>query len=302
MITLENDYLTVTVNQLGAEITSIIDCQTGYEFILQATDNDLNRQIPILFPIVEQVQNGEHINQKLPDEMMQYSFMSNAIYEVVASHQKHVVLKLSSSEILKEDEAPVFEFYIQYKLLRDQVITKFKVINKSDTHAFHYLLEGHPGLTIAHVKPSVVEESFHPFTSKLHSEGEITYFSMDKEGLVHSYDREQTIQESLELSPDNFNRNGLIIELEETKKLHIEDIANQVSIQLQTANLPYLRMWSTPSRNSNFILLEPLSSIKYIDRKKEANGENRGGTNLEPNQQMMHEYCIGLKKTKNSSY
>jgi len=39
MITLSNQQLTVKINEFGAEVSSVTDQKTGYEFIWQADDN-----------------------------------------------------------------------------------------------------------------------------------------------------------------------------------------------------------------------------------------------------------------------
>ena len=49
---IENDYLRVGVKEFGAELTSIVSKETGYEFMWQGNPDIWSGQSPILFPII----------------------------------------------------------------------------------------------------------------------------------------------------------------------------------------------------------------------------------------------------------
>ena len=58
MIRLENEQVIVKIKEMGAELTSVLDRASGYEFIWQGDPNYWGRQAPILFPIVGSLKEG----------------------------------------------------------------------------------------------------------------------------------------------------------------------------------------------------------------------------------------------------
>ena len=55
---LENEYISVKINQLGAELCSYFNKQTEREIIWQGDPKFWKRHAPTLFPIVGKVENN----------------------------------------------------------------------------------------------------------------------------------------------------------------------------------------------------------------------------------------------------
>lgn len=49
---LENLRLKVTINQMGAEISSVLSKENGFEYVWSGDEKYWKRQAPVLFPIV----------------------------------------------------------------------------------------------------------------------------------------------------------------------------------------------------------------------------------------------------------
>ena len=56
--TLSNDLLTVTIDTMGAELQSIVDNRTKYEYLWHGDARFWDRRSPVLFPIVGSVWAG----------------------------------------------------------------------------------------------------------------------------------------------------------------------------------------------------------------------------------------------------
>ena len=61
MVTLKNDKLSIGINTMGAELTSILNLNTNEEMLWQGDPTYWKRQAPILFPIVGSVWNNKYI-------------------------------------------------------------------------------------------------------------------------------------------------------------------------------------------------------------------------------------------------
>ena len=70
--TLENSFLTVVVDELGAELLSVT--KEGKEYIWQGNSAYWPRRTPVLFPIVGSLKNKEFIHQGKVYPMNQHGF------------------------------------------------------------------------------------------------------------------------------------------------------------------------------------------------------------------------------------
>ena len=60
MITLQNQQLTVKIDELGAQLHSIKRQDNGIEYLWQGDPASWNRQAPILFPFVGRLKDDQY--------------------------------------------------------------------------------------------------------------------------------------------------------------------------------------------------------------------------------------------------
>ena len=94
LIKLENDYLLVEVNKFGAELSSVRDRRSSYEFIWQSDEAYWNRHAPILFPIVGRLREDRFEYKGESYEMTQHGFARDSEFEVVEERPNAVTFSL----------------------------------------------------------------------------------------------------------------------------------------------------------------------------------------------------------------
>ena len=82
VVTLSNNQLTVKINEFGAEVSSVTDQKSGYEFMWQADDKYWGRHAPVLFPIVGRLKNDQYEYEGQTYEMTQHGFARDSMFEV----------------------------------------------------------------------------------------------------------------------------------------------------------------------------------------------------------------------------
>ena len=98
-----------------------------------------NRHSPILFPIVGKLKDGKTLIDGNSYEMGQHGFARDMEFEQIGENS--YVLK-SNKETLKKFPFE-FELYVAYEVKGNRVITKYKIINKSN-NLMVFGLGGHP--------------------------------------------------------------------------------------------------------------------------------------------------------------
>ena len=244
MITLENEYLTIKINPLGAELTSVIDRASQYEFMWQADADFWGRHAPVLFPIVGRLKNNQYQYKGKTYDMTQHGFARDSEFEVVETTDSMALFCLKSSEATKEKYPFDFELYIQYTLNRKNVVIKYKVINPSTTEEMYYAIGGHPAFNMSQKEDAAGELEFDQVSVEIKPHAEITYLPLTADGLIADSKAEQQVPGEMKITHETFHNDALVYKIDEGKAIELKDKANNVQINVLTSNLPYVGVWS----------------------------------------------------------
>ncbi|MFT8913769.1 MAG: hypothetical protein ABF953_01465 [Lentilactobacillus hilgardii] len=96
MITLKNQYLTVLVNEFGAELTSV-KAEDGSEYVWQADPTYWKRHAPVLFPIVGRLKDNQYSYQGNTYEMTQHGFARDNQFQIEDHQETSVTLLLTEN-------------------------------------------------------------------------------------------------------------------------------------------------------------------------------------------------------------
>ena len=80
---LENEYLRIEASVFGAELQSIKDKFTSFEYLWQGDKAYWARRSPILFPIVGKVWNGRMLYQGVEYSLSQHGFARDCEFEAI---------------------------------------------------------------------------------------------------------------------------------------------------------------------------------------------------------------------------
>lgn len=290
MITLENEHLTVKINTFGAEIASVIDRQTSYEFMWQADPEFWARQAPVLFPIVGRLKDNQFKYEEHLYEMTQHGFARDSVFEVVESTEQMALFKLTSSDETKRVYPFDFELYIQYKLSQKSVVTKYKVVNTADADAMYYAIGGHPAFNVSQKMTEEGELEFDQVSFQIQPETPVRYFPLSEGGLIKNQEMQEVSFGEVEVTHDTFEDDALVFEMGESKTIVLKDKANHVEIRMQTANLPYLGIWSPYPKRGSFVCIEPWAGIADAEDTDGEFVDKIGINMLAPLEEKVHEY------------
>lgn len=146
MVTIENKYLLVKINEFGAELTSIFDKDLNQELLYQKTSN-WQRQAPVLFPIVGKLKDDSYLYKGYKYQLSQHGFARDKEFLLVELSAKKAVFEL----IYDQDTYVLYPFkfklYIEYKLTKQNVEVSYRVCNIDD-YQMLYSIGGHPAFIV----------------------------------------------------------------------------------------------------------------------------------------------------------
>ncbi len=129
MITLKNKNLTVSVDEMGAELKSIIKDQK--EFIWQGHPEIWSGSAPILFPICGGLKEDKFIFEGREYHLPKHGFARTSLFDVDKLADASVTLLLKSDKETLKAYPFEFELRVTFSLDGDSVKTTYSVTNAS---------------------------------------------------------------------------------------------------------------------------------------------------------------------------
>lgn len=253
MKTLTNGTLTIKVDPLGAELTSIVNNSTGREYLWQADPAYWKRHSPILFPIVGGVWNGRYFHEGREYQLSQHGFARDKEFELILDLPNEVRYRLTSNvDTLKVYPFP-FELQIGYKLNENKVEVIWEVRN-TGIEDMYFQIGAHPAFYYPDFDISTEERGYFAFDKK----DELEYLLIHEKGCVLPSDRHslELIDGLLPIYTYTFDEDALILEDSQVTKVALLDNKKVPFVTLHFT-APAVGLWSPPHKDAPFVCIEP---------------------------------------------
>lgn len=248
--TLKNDFLTVTVDEMGAELVSVT--KDNKEYIWQGDEAFWPRRTPVLFPIVGSLKNKEFIHNGKAYPMNQHGFARDMAFTLKAHTENVLLFKLSSNEETLEKYPFPFVFEIGYFLFDNHLSVTWTVKNTGND-TMYFSIGAHPGFTC----PLNPDEKQSDYFLDFHTNGNLTTSRIGDGGLVASYNHPVELENGLvNIHEHLFDNDALIIENNQCHcvSLLTPDKKPYVTVDFDA---PIFGVWSCVGKCAPFVCIEP---------------------------------------------
>ncbi len=252
---LENDFLKVSINDLGAELCSVWEKETKLERLHDANPEVWNRHSPILFPFVGKVINGVYrIGDKEYEMKSQHGFARDMEFECMSEDGESVTHRIFSTEETRRNYPFDFELLVTHELDKEnprKLHVKWEVRNLGED-TMYYFIGGHPGFTTPEKDPKAKEEYYLEFVDC----DSITYFGVNEESGFAAPTDTKTV--ALEQGFMKFHKDAyitLIFDHQKFEKVRICRPDKTPYVTMECKDFPGFGIWA--KENGNFICLEP---------------------------------------------
>lgn len=241
IVMLKNEFLTVCINSLGAEIASIKTIDD--EEIIHQPDMFWQGSAPVLFPICGKLFDGNLRINKKKYKLNPHGFARNSEFNIMEFTEDLAVFSLISNEETKMVYPYDFELIITYKLLGKSIDISYEVINDSE-ETMYFSIGSHEGYNcMSGLKNYRLE-----FENK---ETAVPYSDINADLGLNGGDIDV-----IELSDELFERSRSIIFKNPTSKaVVLKNIDNSEKVRVEYDGFDYLVIWTKP--NTQFVCIEP---------------------------------------------
>jgi len=248
--TLQNNFLSITINQKGAELSSVIKENT--EYIWQADPAAWGRHAPLLFPIVGSVKDKKYQYRGIEYSLSQHGFARDTDFELVSHQHNELILKLVHSEASLNVYPFKFELIATFTLSDNQLLLQYEVKNVGEDELY-FQIGGHPGFKV----PLFENEVFEDYVLNFENDEVLISNSVNlSNGLLSHQTKEiQLINHQLPISTSLFDEDALVLKSIQSKEIFLLN-ANGKGVKLHLGNMPWLGIWSKKDCKQ-FVCLEP---------------------------------------------
>ncbi len=254
--TISNDFLTVSVNSLGAELYSITSSD-GVEYLWQGDKKYWGGRAPIMFPTCGRLYGGKYTYLGKEYSMPNHGIARASEFELRELSKSCLVLELRADEKTKEQYPFDFVFQACFTLCEKSLEVKY-IVKNTDTRDLIFGVGGHPAFNVPLEKGLSFEDycvefpreceaiklDFSPACYCTHQDKVFTGKAIKKIDLCHSLFDDDAI---------------FLYNVPKSAKLWSEKSKRSVTISYE--NMKYLGLWHAPKTDAPYICLEPWSSI-----------------------------------------
>lgn len=252
---IQNEFLTVTVSEQGAELQSVRD-STGTEYLWQGDPQYWSDRALNLFPYVARLTEGAYYLDGRKYHMAIHGIAPYRRFTTVEHTGTRLVLELCSDEQTLAEYPRLFSFRIAYELCGNTLEVTFRVENR-DEKTMYFGLGGHPGFQV----PLESGKTFEDYRLRFGESCTPVRVGFSEDCFVNGEDSPFPLEDStlLPLRHSLFDRDAIIL----------RDMARQVTLESSsgpaiTVSFPgmaYLGLWHWPRTDAPYICIEPWCSL-----------------------------------------
>ncbi|WP_081210227.1 aldose 1-epimerase family protein [Salegentibacter sediminis] len=289
MYQIKNEFLSIAVNPVGAELSSIKNLETGIEHLWQGNPEIWASQAPNLFPVIGILKNGEYNFEGKTYKMPKHGFVRhNENIQLKTETENELVFELSYSEESLQHYPFKFNFEIAFKLKGKNLEVSHKVFNL-DTKTMYFSLGGHPAFNAPLFENENYEDYYLEFDQKL----DLRSYLLNEEGLVSERTKGILDNENkIWLKKDLFENDALIFKNITSKKVALKSKISGTVLSLEYPDFKNLGIWAKPG--APYVCIEPWLGIADVEGTDQNLKTKEGIEQLEPGKFFEAGYTINI--------
>lgn len=251
MITIKNDFLTVNILLKGAEVLSVINNQTGHNYMWEKDSSIWNNTSPVLFPTVGK-SNGDKIRYKGKEyHFTNHGLARHHLFSKEFISPCEVNLTFNSYE-LEDDVFPFrFKFTVNYKLVNETLITTYKVSNPSNMENTYFSVGAHPAFRC----PFDEKHTFEDYYIKFENDTTLTKHEITESALYTGKTSSFSLNDSkLDFATFDISLTPVFSDFK-SNYVELCEKGSSRKIRCSIKGFPYVAFWKKPE--TNFVCIEP---------------------------------------------
>jgi galactose mutarotase-like enzyme len=286
LYTIQNEVLTVKIEDQGAELQSVV-CD-GTEYLWQGDAQWWTGRAPILFPIIGKLKGGAYRLDGKQYSLANQGFARRSKFTVANKSEEAITFSLCDSEDTRSIYPFAFELLTTYELIDRSLRTRFRINNKTDREMY-FSIGGHPAFNCPLFSGETFEDYEIIFDKKETAGTHIITEGLVSDQLAPFFDESNLIT----LNHDLFNKYQTIV-LSNLKStiVTLRSRNSGKGVTMDFSGFPYFGIWAPPG--APFVCLEPWQGVDDSPVTEGNLREKTGTIKLPPEAEHTCNFTISL--------
>lgn len=253
--TITNDAITVSIATKGAELQSIVNNNTGLEYMWNADPAFWAKKSPVLFPIVGGLKNNQYSFNGQTYTLGRHGFAREMEFTVTEQKADRITFTLTDSEETLKNYPFHFSFSLTYTLQQNTIQVTYTVKNTGDSIMW-FSVGGHPAFKVP-VAPGTHFNDYYLAFSNTENTGR---WPLDAGGQIETYTTpvlENT--DKLPLTKQLFYQDALVFKHLQSNSIAIKSNNTPHGVTVHFGGFPYMGIWNF--KDADFVCIEPWCGI-----------------------------------------
>ena len=256
MQTIRNYAMTVTIDEVGAQLMSITAAD-GTEYLWNGDPAYWAGRSPILFPYVGRLTNDRYTYGGKEYEMTRHGFARRAAFSVQAQGKDHITLHLEDTPESRKSYPFAFHFDVSYVLEGSTLVIVYATENM-DGKVMFFGLGGHPGFRVPLEEGKAFSDYRLTFAQPCRPWQVLLSDNYMVSGHETPYELENGVD--LPLRHELFDHDAIILK-NFARSVTLSAGEGTRGITLSCPKMRYLGVWHQPKTDAPYVCLEPWVSL-----------------------------------------
>ena len=252
---LENEYMRIGVEDLGAQLCSLYDKRRDKELLWNADPSYWGYHAPVLFPLVGMVNEGQYRYCGKTYHVRQHGFARQSNFTCVSQTADKVIYKLTENEDTLNLYPFAFCLEVSHEIKGNTLKIGWKVENPSPEETMYFSIGAHPAFMVPAADTDRKEDCYVLFHGKDSLDYILPDLKVTAADTEHVY-RMELDEGYLKLKPHLFDIDTFIFENGQVEKVSLCGSDRKPYITVCCEGFPYFGLW-TKSDDAPFVCLEP---------------------------------------------
>ena len=247
---LENDYLQVSVNSLGAELQKLYRKDTGLDYLWSGDPAFWGKFSPMLFPIVGTLRDNHYHYRGTGYSLPRHGFAREKSFTLTQASLTTLEFTLQDDESTRVVYPFRFVLRLTYTLEGHRLRVAYTVLNP-DEQPLYFSIGAHPAFAV----PLEQERSYHDYQLRF-NQPETTGRWALQDGLLLNHAEPFLDQSSIiPLHPDLFARDAIVLKGLASDTISLRSAFSDHGWTFGFADWPHLGIWA--AKGAPFVCIEP---------------------------------------------
>jgi galactose mutarotase-like enzyme len=290
MLSIENEFLKISVQKTGAELCSVVDKSTNQQYMWCGDTAVWGSFGPVLFPIIGCLKDNEFLIEDKSYSVPKHGFIrNNSNLESKILNENTIEFRYKYNENTLKNYPYLFEFELQFVLVGKTIHIEHTIINHHEEKPMYFSLGGHPGFKCPFFEGEKYEDYYIEFEQiENDSTCKVTPDGLIDVNTVPCLENTNRLQ----LHPLIFENDALIFKNLKSKKVTLKTDAHTFGVEISFSDFNYLGIWAKP--NASFVCIEPWLGISDSVNTNKDFTQKEGIQLLEAGNQTKFTYSIRL--------